>query len=92
MLPHALAPNGEIRPSGAQMMKLDSLFRRYDATYDVNAQNSISGAIQHRLEALLPPIVIAKRNEYFLASDNVSGLKLPPFAPFGSMLNVDVAK
>jgi peptide/nickel transport system substrate-binding protein len=72
--------------------ELESLFRRYDVTYGVAAQNALSRAIQRRLEALLPFIVVAKRNEYYLGVDKMTGLKIPPFAPFGSMLGVDVAK
>jgi peptide/nickel transport system substrate-binding protein len=84
-------PNGE-NYSKICDPRLESLFRKYNATYDVAAQNSISRAIQSRLEVLLPFIVVAKRNEYYLGVDKMTGLKPSPFAPFGSMLGVDVAK
>jgi peptide/nickel transport system substrate-binding protein len=71
---------------------LETLFAKFDATYDVATANATARAIQRRLEEVLPVIVATKRNEYYLYNDNVTGLRVPPFAPFGAMLGVDVKK
>jgi ABC-type transport system substrate-binding protein len=69
---------------------LETLFKKYDATYDVAAAKTIARAIQQRLEALLPTIIVTKRNEYYITDAKVTGLKIPPFSPFGAMMNTDV--
>jgi peptide/nickel transport system substrate-binding protein len=69
---------------------LESLFKKYNATYDPAETQTIARAIQKRLEAILPVIIVTKRNEYYITDAKVTGLKIPPFSPFGAMMNTDV--
>jgi len=72
---------------------LESLFARYDATYDEAAASRIAGDIQRRLNDLLPVMIVAKRNEYYVFRDTVTGYQPQPFSPFaGSIMEVDVTK
>jgi peptide/nickel transport system substrate-binding protein len=71
---------------------LEALFKKYDATYDDAATKTIARAIQQRLEAILPVMIVTKRNEYYITDDKVTGLKVPPFSPFGAMLDTDVKR
>jgi peptide/nickel transport system substrate-binding protein len=87
-----------VAPKGSNFSRtcdreLESLFARYDATYDDAAAARIAGDIQRRLNDLLPAIIIAKRNEYYVARDTITGYQPQPFSPFaGGIMNVDVAK
>ncbi len=72
---------------------LDALFARYDASYDPAAAAAIARHIQTRLDVLLPAIVVSERSEYYIVRDEVTGLKLQPFSPFGGgIMSVDVTK
>jgi peptide/nickel transport system substrate-binding protein len=71
---------------------LEALFAKYAVTYDPAESVPLARAIQQRMEAVLPIIIVAKRGEYYLMRDNVSGYVPPPFGAFGNMLNVDVTK
>jgi peptide/nickel transport system substrate-binding protein len=71
---------------------LDALFAKYDATYDPAVTKAIARAIQERLQLILPTIIVTKRNEYYITDAKVTGLKIPPFGPFGAMLDTDVTK
>lgn len=72
---------------------LEALFARYDVTYDDKASARIAVDIQKRLNDLLPVIIIAKRNEYYVTRDTITGFRPLPFSPFaGTIRDVDVTK
>jgi peptide/nickel transport system substrate-binding protein len=73
--------------------RLDALFARYDATYEVADAIEIAREIQRRIDALLPAIIITKRNEYYIVRDTITGYRPKPFSPFaGTIFDTDVRK
>ena len=98
---YSLEPNfscADVSPKASNFARicdkeLDSLFARYDATYDETAAARIAGDIQRRLNELLPVMIVAKRNEYYIARDTITGYYPQPFSPLaGGIMNVDVTK
>ena len=87
----------DLPPAGSNYARtcdpaLDALFAKYAATYDPAQAKTIAHAIQQRLATILPFIIVTKRNEYYITNSKVTGLKVPPFSPFGAMLDTDVTK
>jgi peptide/nickel transport system substrate-binding protein len=73
--------------------EMERLLKAYDATYDEGAAEKIAIALQKRMNDALPAMIIAKRNEYYIVRDTISGYHPEPFSPFaGGIMDVDVAK
>lgn len=84
-----------ISPAGSNVSglcdpALDTLFERFDAATDNVTESRLAGAIQERINTVVPLIVVAKRNEYYIMRDSVAGFRPSPFAPFAGIASVQV--
>jgi hypothetical protein len=70
----------------------DDSSTKYSASYEEKATNVFARRMQQRIETVLPAIVVAKRDAYYIMRNNVSGFKPQPFAPFGAIMGGDVSK